>query len=121
MREVLLPAAAISTSTLRGHHGNPILLLKAKIGRKELEEWWSRFCRKLGPQELRSMEEIAGERVDQACNLYLRFDKQKALLGKLQFSDGDDVIHVKLKISVRPAKPEFAVQKLVEYLRRLRV
>ncbi len=90
------------TTTLTGHYGNPITLFTAKLTDKKL---LSTLLDKIG-SNLPSLDK------DDLChnlklhlekgNLYLRFDKQSAFLGKIKFAQNDPIhikIHFKNKIS----------------------
>jgi hypothetical protein len=73
-----------------GCHGNPILILEAAIAnRAELEGFWER---------LRAFSLVCGvgenleERINDEGELFIRFDKQDAVAGRLALSSGDDVI-----------------------------
>jgi len=90
------------TTTLTGHYGNPITLFTAKLTDKKL---LPQLLDKIG-SNLPSLDKV------DLChnlklhlekgNLYLRFDKQSAFLGKIKFTQNDPIhikIHFKNKIS----------------------
>jgi len=87
----LLPQGVEPQKTeLRGHHGNPLLLLEAKVRRKrEVEGLLSLLLSKL--EGGWSWKPRKGE------NLYLRLDKQEACRGRWVVGKGDEVIHLTLK------------------------
>lgn len=116
--QALLPKGVeVRRTRLKGHHGNPIVSLRASIGRRKLlrELWW-RFSTKLRAGELDKLGKIASERIDGTCHLYLRLDKQLAHTGEFALSDGGDVIHLKLKIDAYPAKQRVAAKLVEEFL-----
>jgi len=110
----------VEVTSLSGHHGNPILLFKAKIGKKEIHMWWKSFYERLDSFSRKKLLKEIKTKVDEGCFLYLRFDKQNASLGKLSLSDGDDVIRLKLKISAFPSRPQVAIHNVINYLGRLK-
>jgi len=77
-------------SRAEGYHGNTIVILEAPLtGRAELEDFWRRvrdfgLCSGIG--------ENLEERINDDGELFIRFDKQQAILGKLALSPGDDVV-----------------------------
>jgi len=111
---ILLPEEIeVRRLRFKGHHGNPILSLEARIGRKETQELWQRILAKLRGGELEKIAMVAPGRIDKTCHLHLRFDKQLAYAGGLALTEGGDVIHLRLKVAAFPAKREAAVD-LVE-------
>ncbi len=113
--QILLPEEAeVRRSELKGHHGNPIVNLEARVGqRKPLRELWQRALIRLRAGELEKLGKIVPERIDKDCFFYLRFDKQLAHAGELVLTDSGDAVHLRLKVAAYPAKREVAV-KLVE-------
>ena len=90
----------IQKTSLKGHHGNPIVLFKTKITEKKalpllLEKIAGGLC-SLDKQTLDSEMKMHLEK----RNLYLRFDKQSAYLGETKFASNDPIhfkIHFKNK------------------------
>ena len=116
---ILLPEEIeVRRSRLKGHHGNPIVSLKARIGRKETRELWQRILAKLRRGELEKIAMVSPGRIDETCHLNLRFDKQLAYAGELTLSEGGDVIHLRLKVAAYPAKREVAVDLVEKFLRK---
>ncbi len=87
-------------TSLTGHHGNPIILFQTKITDKQalpliLKKIASRL-NSLDKETLNSEMKLHLEK----RNLYLRFDKQSAYIGELNFSSNDPIhfkIHFKNK------------------------
>ena len=81
---------AVNESRAEGYHGNTIILLEVSLtSRPDLEAFWGRvrdfgLCSGVG--------ENLEERINEDGELYIRFDKQEAVNGKLALSPGDDVI-----------------------------
>jgi len=77
-------------SRAEGYHGNPILVLEAAVtGRAGLDDFWARL-RTAGL--CGGVEENLEERINDAGELFIRFDKQEAVQGRLALSLGDDVV-----------------------------
>lgn len=116
--QALLPEGVdVRRTRLKGHYGNPIVSLRASIGRRKLlRELWRRFSTKLRAGELDKLGKIASGRIDSACHLHLRLDKQLAHAGEFALSDGGDVIHLKLKIAAYPAEQRVAAKLVGEFI-----
>lgn len=98
--------APVATSRTEGHFGNSIVLLES-----ELEEE-GRMLDALGRMSDEDLREVSSElemRIDDSCQLFLRFDKQRAYAGDLALSGGDDVVAVRIKMRAFPAKRDAAV------------
>ena len=117
LRTLLPGGIGVRRLKLKGHHGNPIINLEARVGqRKLLREFWQRVLTKLRVGELKKLGKIVPERVDENCFFYLRFDKQLAHAGELVLTDSGDAIHFKLKVAAYPAKRELAVKLLEKFI-----
>ncbi|ALU11501.1 hypothetical protein EYM_01690 [Ignicoccus islandicus DSM 13165] len=77
----------------RGHHGNPIITLIATLKGKEAERAVRNLLSKMDEFDFEIMVRELDIRSEKS-KLYLRFDKQKAYLGKTEMSSGSDVIRV---------------------------
>jgi RNA binding exosome subunit len=86
----------VRESRAEGYYGNPIRILEADIGsRKEMDDFWSRVkTAGLYP----ALAENLVERINNEGELYIRFDKQEAVKGRLRLSSGDDVITARGRI-----------------------
>ncbi len=114
---ILLPEEIeVRRSRLKGHHGNPIVNLEARIKRKETRELWQRILAKLRGGEFEKIARAAPDRIDETCHLHLRFNKQLAYAGELALTEGGDVIHLRLKVAAYPAKREVAVDLVEKFL-----
>ncbi len=90
----------ISEVPLEGHYKNPIVIIRFEIrdknsAQKAVEHIFS----ELDEIDKKIIVDSLDLRMD-SSNLYLRFDKQQAYLGKIRLLQGDDVI--KAKISLMP-------------------
>ena len=73
-----------------GYHGNPIIVLETAVsGRTGLDDFWARL-RAAGL--CGGVEENLEERINDSGELFIRFDKQEAVQGRLALSSGDDVV-----------------------------
>ena len=79
-----------------GYHGNPITIIETELGsRKDIEAFWERVRQSgLFP----GLEQNLEERINEAGELFIRFDKQKAVMGVLELSAGDDVIAARARV-----------------------
>jgi len=84
---------------LKGHYGNMIATISAKLSAKELSSDPLRaLSRQLTESDRRFLSENMKSCIDEDGNLYLRFDKQEAFMGKVRLHQGDP-IRMKLKFA----------------------
>jgi RNA binding exosome subunit len=110
LRTLLPGEVAVERSELEGHHGNPIVVIGARVrDRSKLSEIWERIVRsgELTPPEVE-------RRMDERCTLHLRFDKQAAFGGRLRLTDGGDSIHLRLRVKAFPPRRENAIRAVRE-------
>ena len=87
-------------TSLLGHHGNPILLITAKItDKKTLPKALENMGSKLSSLDKETLQKEWLLHLDKS-NLFLRFDKQSAYLGSVHFSNVDP-IHVKIHFKTK--------------------
>ncbi len=92
--------ADLHEEVLRGHYDNPIFLLRMRIEDQDrVEKTLSLLREKIEPDQKKSLAEELEDHVDDRGWLYLRLDKQELYLGRIVFSDGDDVVKVKLSLA----------------------
>lgn len=82
---------------LRGHYKDPIVLIMMEIKKKKAaQEVFHSIIKSLLFQDRQRLIDEIEDRVDDAGNLYLRFDKQNAFRGRVVLHEADP-IHVKIK------------------------
>ena len=110
--KLFLPTAyaqniAFDRSSVRGHHGNPIVLFESKIKEKEIVrgivENLSSNLSALDKETLSSEINLHVER----GNLYLRFDKQAAFQGEFKLGAADPI---RFRIHFKKSRLEDIVQ-----------
>ena len=87
--------AVFKKTGLTGHHGNPITLIEVELADRQL---LLGLLRKIGNGLTALDKETLSREMSlhlEKGNLYLRFDKQQAFLGKLRFTSNDP-IHFKV-------------------------
>lgn len=99
----LVPEEAIKPSLrverLSGHYRDPLLMIRGRVKDVRLAgEILRRLIEALPPIDRERLILEVGDRVDDASNLYLRLDKQKACLGRVILSEADP-IRLKFKFS----------------------
>ncbi|MDR0372286.1 MAG: hypothetical protein LBI79_01800 [Nitrososphaerota archaeon] len=88
---------------LTGHHSNPIILLTAKLmERKLLPLVLKKFGADLNTLDKEQLNQDIKLHLEKG-NLYLRFDKQAAVLGVLKFTQNDP-LHIKIHFKNRTAE-----------------
>jgi len=99
---------------LSGHHGNPILLFKAKLADKQaLLGVLQKIGESLIPLDREKLDDELKLHLDKQ-NLYLRFDKQFAYKKKVKFSQNDP-IHFKIHFKNK------SFEKIVEVCKKTRL
>lgn len=89
----------VTRQYLRGHHGNMIGTISAKLSSGELgSDLLMRISQALPEPDKAFLSDDLGGCIDEQGNLYLRFDKQEACLKRVRLHRGDP-IRMKLKFS----------------------
>ena len=106
-----------------GYYGNPIVIWETGVsGRADLEGFWGRL-RDAGLCP--GLEENLEERTNEAGELFIRFDKQEAVAGRLALSQGDDVVSARgrvlatVKGQEKRADRDLAIEIMRAFLREL--
>jgi len=108
----LAETASFEKSSLTGHHGNPITLFTTQLKDKKILPF---LLEKIGQNLIVLDKEALNDQIKlhlEKHNLYLRFDKQAAFLGKFKFMQNDP-IHLKIHFKDKP--PEEIVEILKKY------
>jgi RNA binding exosome subunit len=94
----LIDIVTFKKSTLTGHHGNPIILLEARIKEKSAAQAvFEKLSLGLSILDKEQLNNEIGQHLDKG-NLYIRLDKQSAYLNELKLSSADPIhfrIHFK--------------------------
>ena len=96
----ILPSESVETvifkrTNLTGHHGNPIVLVEARIKeRKLVQAVFAKLCLGLSILDKETLSSEIEQHMDRG-NLYLRLDKQSAFLNKLK-RGSTDPIHLQI-------------------------
>jgi len=100
-----------------GYHDNSIIVMEAELKQNKDCQYVVDLIREhLGPVGISQLAAELPQRVDYDCNLYIRFNKQEAYLGKLMTTIKSDSILVRIKIKAYPARPEKAIQVALSLL-----
>lgn len=98
---------ATDVEAMTSQYGGPVHAFSANISR-------SADVRR-GVARLLEAVDVADEldaRTDQDGVFYLRFDKQAAFLGRLEPTQGDDAVQVRIRPEVHPASRQGAIDAL---------
>ena len=98
--EALTEDLVFTQTSLTGHHNNPIIIFEAKLDDKQnLPKLLDKFASLLSSLDKQQLE-TEWKRHLEKRNLYLRFDKQAAYMGKLKLGNVDP-IHFKIHFKNR--------------------
>jgi RNA binding exosome subunit len=81
----------LKRTTLKGYHGDPITILTGMTRRKGATGVLRKVVQELSTLDQQRLLDEYEDRLDGGGNLYIRFDKQKAYLGKASLQDTDPV------------------------------
>ncbi|MEM2843443.1 MAG: RNA-binding domain-containing protein [Candidatus Bathyarchaeia archaeon] len=88
-------SASFSIQALKGHHGNPIFMIKTNL--KNLSRNFLDFLFKaLSTEDKNKLFNEINNHIDKECNLYVRLDKQAAFIGEARIKQ-EDPIRIRMK------------------------
>jgi RNA binding exosome subunit len=100
--------AVFKKTNLTGHHGNPITIIETVVAdRPKLMSAAEKIGESLTSLDKQTLNDEIRMHLEKG-NLYLRFDKQQAFLGKFRFSSNDP-IHFKLHFRNKTANEIIAI------------
>jgi RNA binding exosome subunit len=111
--ELLGAESAPDEERLEGHFGNPIVRLKFHLTGTEAEGAVRRIFAALPTEQSARLSTEMGSFLDEHSALFLRFDKQMLVLGRLGLGGGDP-----LRVKVKPRMFQMKTDAL-EFYRRL--
>ena len=88
--------APLESEEMQGHFGNMISKVRVHLSGEDAEWALGELAAKLRPAARLQLIEELGVRVDEHGALFVRFDKQSLVLGRLEFGEKDSV-RVKVK------------------------
>lgn len=97
-----------------GHHGNAIVVIETSTTSNDRAV---ALLERLPSNDLEVLMRTLDRRIDDACNLFVRIDKQRAFLGEIRLATNDDAVVVRMKVRAFPAKKELAVKTVSELLK----
>lgn len=101
----------ISETNTSGYYDNPITLFEAHIEkRRDCRQLTDRIKENLDQAGMSRLMDELPLRVDDDCNLYIRFDKQEAYQGRFVTTRSSDAVLMKIKLKVYPARREKALK-----------
>jgi hypothetical protein len=114
LRTLLPDDAALERTETTGHHGDPIVVLSARV--ENADDVRHVLARLAEAPEFERVESELDDRVTDNCELFLRFDKQAAFRGDVRLGDG---LTVRAKVEAYPATREGAVENAADALEEL--
>ena len=111
--EIVASDTQITAGRTKGHFGNPIIIMEARLTRnRDMKALISRLH---DNGILNSILDTLEDRLDDECNIHFRLDKQKAFGEVLALAENEDVIACSLKVAAYPANREKALETAIEY------
>lgn len=108
----------IKKKTMHGCYGNPIIVMTVMHkSNRESMMFWKRIAEECYSDAISEID----KRIDEYNNLYLRFSKQEAYLGRLKMISGGDAISVRGKIPVFPNEHMTACEKIIHVLENFKI
>ncbi len=108
--KTLFPNSSPQKEYTEGYYKNPVLILHDKIEKKKDVKDFIQTLKDTPPSYIDKILNDLDRKMDDKGNLFLRFDKQRAYLDKLEIVEHGDYIHVKIKIAAYPARKEPAIK-----------
>ena len=111
LRQVLPGEFEIDRAASRGHYGDRILVLSARVENAgDVQTVLDRLESLPGDEQSQIRSEL-DERVDEDCNFFLSLSKQAAFNGEVRLGEG---ITFRGKVEAYPAKKERAIDAVEE-------
>lgn len=108
---------SFTTANLKGHHGNPIILIKTRITQGEIAEAFiDNLASKLGEKHKEYISKNIARHLDEKGSFYLRLDKQAAFLNNLELGSEDSI-----RIQIRFNLHKKSIENMVNLCRELRL
>jgi RNA binding exosome subunit len=96
-------ASRLEPSRVRGHHGNEIRILEAKLGKTKDVTRFVANLRAKAPEVLTTLAAEAPQRLDEDAGvLHFRLDKQRAVDRRFALTGSGDAIQVDVRIARYP-------------------
>jgi len=103
--------AQVEKNSLMGHHGNSITLFTTQLtDKKLLPNLLEKIGQSLSALDKEDLTNNINTRIEKT-NLYLRFDKQAASMGKIKFTQDDPI---RIKIHFKNKTPDEILKMLKE-------
>jgi len=99
----------IYLNNTEGHFGNPISIMEARIKGRKCSQFIELLKSNLPSSDILRLKNELEERIDDDCNLHIRFDKQAAFQGIVKLAASSDMIAVQIKLKAYPASYENAI------------
>lgn len=111
LRTFLPESFEIEREVTTGFHGDEILVLSTRV--ENNDDMREVFGHVLALDEVASVRDEVGERVDENCSFYLQLDKQAAYTGEVRLGRG---VMLRAKVEVYPANQSTAIDVVKEAL-----
>jgi len=106
-------AEEVKRSNSAGYHGNPIIVMEARVSdAKRIRE----LFRSLSVEEIQHLLDTLERRVDEESFFFLRLEKQDAFEGRFKMAEGEDIIAVRGKVKSYPQTRDNALEAMRRFL-----
>ena len=100
-------------SKSEGLHGNPITIIEGETKESRLI---SGLFGRLRDSDLNTIIQTIDARTDEGCNLFLRLDKQAAYEGRVELTEGNDVVSVRIRVGAFPSRCDVAKELVKSFV-----
>lgn len=106
---------SFTKANLKGHHGNPIILIKTRIKKDGITKAFiDNLASKLGEKNKEVILKNIERHIDEKGNFYLRLDKQATFLNKLELGSEDSI-----RIQIRLNLLQKSIENMINLCREL--
>lgn len=108
----------ITTTNTTSHSKTPIAVITAVTQVKRIaEETLTHILTNLSNEDKIMLKNTLDQRVNEKCVLFVRIDKQAALLGKVSLAKNPDLMSVKVYLTMYPrCKRDFMITRILNQL-----
>lgn len=114
----ILPDVEPEKEEAEGLMEDEIIILSGVVDKKRyLKDFLNSLFEELDMDDILKLYDDIERKMDNQCNLFLRFSKDDAADELWHIVDSGDSIHLKIKVEAYPAKKDIAVKNMKEFIK----